>query len=72
MERKKLDKEIKIPGLSIQIKDYTIEYEIIITDIIQHNQNDTQVMLLGVLRAKDGDEIPYIQPYYPNGDKTNV
>lgn len=73
MERKKLSKEIKFPGSPIQIKDCTIKNEVIITDIVQHSQTDTQVMLLGVLRSEDGDEISYIQPYYPNfnGDKNS-
>ena len=73
MEKKKLIKEIKYQGLPIQTKDGIIKNEIILTDVIQQNPTDTQVMLLGILRAEDGDEIPYIQPYYPNlnGDKNS-
>lgn len=72
MEKIKLIKELKFPGLPIPIGEEFIQNEIIITHIYRHNNNDTQTMLRGILRAEDGDEIPYIQPYKLDKDKTNV
>lgn len=73
MEKIKLIKQINFPGLPIPIgNEEFIQNEIIITHIYQHNNNDTQTMLRGVLHSEDGDEIPYIQPYMLNKDKTNV
>ena len=73
MEKMKLIKEIKFPGKPIPIgNEEFIQNEIIITHIYQHNNNDTQTMLRGVLRSEDSDEIPYIQPYKLDKDKTNV
>lgn len=66
MEKIKLTKEIKFPGIPIHIEEKYIENEIIITHAYRSDNFETRIMLRGVLRAEDGDEIPYIQPYELN------
>lgn len=74
MEKIKLIKEIKFPGIPIHIEEKYIENEIIITHAYRSDDDfGTRLMLRGVLRAEDGDEIPYIQPYeLKNTGETNV
>lgn len=66
MEKIKLTKEIKFPGIPIHIEEKYIKNEIIITHAYCSDDFGTRLMLRGVLRAEDGDEIPYIQPYELN------
>ena len=73
MEKIKLIEEIKFPGIPIRIEEKYIENEIIITHAYRYDDPGTRLMLRGVLRAEDGDEIPYIQPYeLKNTGETNV
>lgn len=74
MEKIKLLKQINFSGKPIPIgNEEFIQNEIIITHAYRYDDPGTKVMLRGVLRAEDGDEIPYIQPYELNNTgETNV